>query len=422
MSMKKISFSIPVKGSPLFNFKKKLLAPAVLVGINCLASPVNADLASGTLGLEVVGNLNPACLIGGIYPSCSYGVFDTADAGSFFTMNDNPASAIDGGPVHLRLDGIAQNYNGPVIGSAPGESYAGGNVGPIADWNFFGNLGTNSHAGLVVFNNDTAVDMSTWLVNWGPVPIIDMGGPGGVGTLACTGGIDVNACEQGESFTLDYAAVVPAGDPSGFGGVAYGIHLEGFIRTIGPPPITSSVKITGIVQPTGGFECLDGGVQISAQANVATADVNDIAVIEWALDSTVIGVGASINILVPLGTHGVSVAVTTIESGVLTAAQTVSVVDTKPPVISSSFVTKRGDDDDEKYVTVEYSASDACDSAPVTSATLGIDASSGDILKTNGGDKKLVIRGETVTSMIKLTVDAVDVSGNTSMDSKTLNP
>jgi len=214
--------------------KKRLLTTAVLVGLGSMASNANASLSTGTLGLAVEGNLNPACLYGGTYPSCQFGAFDTVDAGSFFTMDGNPGGAIDGGAVPLMLDGSDQSYNGPVFG--PGNAYAGGNVGPIADWAFFGNTGTNTHAGLTVSGNDTAVDMSNWSVNWGEVPFINMGGPGGVGTLSCTGGVDANACELGESFTLDYSAVVPAGDPSGFGGVAYALHLQGTVVNAVPVP------------------------------------------------------------------------------------------------------------------------------------------------------------------------------------------
>lgn len=219
---------------------KKIITTAILFSIGGFAASANASLSTGTLGLSVEGNLNPNCLYGGTYPGCNYGAFDEADAGSFFTMDGNPGGAIDGGTALLMFDGTAQNYNGPAFG--PGNAYAGGNAGPISDWDFFGNIGTNTHSGLGVSAGDTVVDMSTWEVNWGEVPSINMGGPSGSGTLVCTGGIDANACEAGESFTLDYSAVVPAGDPSGFGGVAYALHLQGTVAVV---PVPAAVWLFG---------------------------------------------------------------------------------------------------------------------------------------------------------------------------------
>ena len=216
--------------------KKKLLTSAVLLSIGGFVSSANADLSNGSLGLQVEGNLNPACLYGGTYPNCDYGAFDTADAGSYFLMDGDPGGAIDGNlDIPLMLDGSAQSFNGTPI--SLGNTYVGDNIGPIATWDFFGALGTNTHAGLIVGGGDTTIDMSTWEVNWGEVAVIDMGGDPdagdtGIAALVCTGGADAT-CEFGDTFTLDYAAHVPVGDPSGFGGVLYELHLQG---TVVPVP------------------------------------------------------------------------------------------------------------------------------------------------------------------------------------------
>lgn len=220
--------------------QKKLLTSAVLLSIGGFASNANADLASGTLGLSIEGNLNPSCLYGGTYPGCTYGAFDTTEAGSYFSMDGNPGGAIDGNQL-LMLDGSAQSYNGNPVGA--GVPYDGSGSHPTLAWDFFGNLGTNVHDGLTVSGGDSTIDMSTWQVVWGEVPSINMGGDAGAGdghraTLSCAGG----SCEAGESFTLDYSAHVPAGDPSGFGGVLYELHLQGTVEAV---PVPAAVWLFG---------------------------------------------------------------------------------------------------------------------------------------------------------------------------------
>ena len=97
--------------------QKNILTTAILVSIGGVATSANADLASGTLGLDVVGNLSPSCSISGTYPNCKYGAFDTTEAGSFFTMDGNPGGAIDGNDgITLMLNGASQDYNGDPIG------------------------------------------------------------------------------------------------------------------------------------------------------------------------------------------------------------------------------------------------------------------------------------------------------------------
>lgn len=105
-------------------------------------------------------------------------------------------------------------------------------------WAFFGNTGmhfTNSAVTDLTGAGATRnLDMSGWRVTWNGIPSINMGG-GATGTLVC----ETDACADGDTYTLDYSAVVPVGDPSGFGGVSYQLHLEGTISipaTVVPVP------------------------------------------------------------------------------------------------------------------------------------------------------------------------------------------
>ncbi|HSH28864.1 MAG TPA: Ig-like domain-containing protein [Thiohalobacter sp.] len=101
-------------------------------------------------------------------------------------------------------------------------------------WGFFGNTGmhqtTSAATVLSASGNSATVDFSGWNVTWNHIASIPMGSgawagnPEGVATITC--GVD---CGHGDTFVLEYSATVPAGDPSGFGGVAYGVHLEGTI-------------------------------------------------------------------------------------------------------------------------------------------------------------------------------------------------
>jgi len=248
--------------------QKKILTSTFLFSICGFSSSTYADLSNGSLGLSIVGNLNPACVIGGTYPSCDFGAFDVNDAESYFLMGGTPAAAVDGQGA-LMLDGSSQSYSTADV--TLGSPYIGDGRSPfIQDWDFFGAIGTNGHNGLIVSVNDSTIDMGTWFVTWNEVPVIDMGGDPdqgdtGVAALVCTGGVDPNACEAGESFTLDYSAHVPIGDPSNFGGTQYDLHLQGTIVSTSDAPIATSDPLLASVAP-------DGTVNIDLASNVTDPD------------------------------------------------------------------------------------------------------------------------------------------------------
>ena len=49
---------------------------------------------------------------------------------------------------------------------------------------------------------------------------------------------------SGDAYSLDYAATVLAGDPSGFGGTQYFLHYEGIV-TVKPVPLPAAVWLLG---------------------------------------------------------------------------------------------------------------------------------------------------------------------------------
>ena len=114
-------------------------------------------------------------------------------------------------------------------------------------WTFFSTTGlhlTTSPANVLSTAGGTAsIDFSGWGISWSGFPVIDMGSGAwganvdGVAHVTCSVG-----CSNGDSYILNYTATVPVGDPSGFGGVHYLLHLEGYVTAI---PIPSAAWLFG---------------------------------------------------------------------------------------------------------------------------------------------------------------------------------
>jgi len=188
--------------------------------------------------------------IGGAYPdTCSYGSGVTS--GSYFTMDTDGDELFS---VHER-NAISMNEGIYVDGSAQpaSGSHSGvpdGSESPSIDnpWSFFANTGMHqSLSPIAIVSNDYSgymtLDFSGWSVNWNGLPsAITLGGDAsqgdtGLAILTC----DVD-CSDGDRYTLAYAAHVPVNDPSGFGTVYYGLHLEGTVSAV---PVPAAVWLFG---------------------------------------------------------------------------------------------------------------------------------------------------------------------------------
>ncbi len=168
-------------------------------------------------------------------------------AGSNFTMEVSPGfhlpTAITG--LNGIVLGTTQTASGSHTG-APG-TVAGENPDIDNPWIFFGNTGmhqTTSPSNVLTASGNTAtIDLSGWNVTWNGIPSIPMGSGAwganadGVADIVC--GVD---CGDGDTYTLTYTATVPVGDPSGFGGVAYGLNLVGTVSAI---PVPAAVWLLG---------------------------------------------------------------------------------------------------------------------------------------------------------------------------------
>lgn len=179
-----------------------------------MASAFNLNITAGT----------HACLAGAAdtWNGCAFGAA-TSTGGSYFQMGGNFANSLSSS-VGLEVGaGTAQTFVGTaptVVPSSPVDpSLVGGNI--TDPWLFFSTTQygvnySNSDITLVGGGGTAAADMSGWRVAWSEVAEINMGeGAPGVFTYDAT------------TWSLDYSAVVPAGDASGFGGTQYDLHLEG---------------------------------------------------------------------------------------------------------------------------------------------------------------------------------------------------
>ena len=151
--------------------------------------------------------------------------------GSWFSMEVQP-----GHPLHTAIAGFNHLQLGVI---QPASSVP---LVPNIDqgWIFFGNIGVHQTTlPVTILSDDGAgnvyLDMTGWDVSWNAIPSIplDSGGdPEGVGILTCYTDLALLAqgdCSTGDQFVLEYTAVVPPGDPSGFGGVPYRLHMEGYV-------------------------------------------------------------------------------------------------------------------------------------------------------------------------------------------------
>ncbi len=175
-------------------------------------------------------------------------------------------TTISSGPDGGISIGVAQDTNGH---ASHGGSPEGGFGGLGKEWLFFSNSGMEFTTNpIIVVNPDVngdggitqTLDFSGWRVTWNSIPAINMGGgiqdcgttgspnpacggPTGTfdnGTQLATIVCSAADCPAGSTFTLTYAAVVPVGDPSNFGGVNYTVNLTGSIVDTTKVPITNN--------------------------------------------------------------------------------------------------------------------------------------------------------------------------------------
>ena len=256
--------------------KTKLLRNAVLVACSIQTAPSLAALADNSTLLFSPGVVS--CVIGSdpnTATGCQYDVTDVTE-GSFFGMDTSGNGTFEGNEKttitannNLTL-GIIQAASGSHAGS-PDNSESPGIDQP---WVYAGNTGMHGTTSpITIISDDGAgtvvLDMSGWSVDWNGNDNIPMGAcqfgdsslwggfstcdqdkdgvddkiNTGEGTLKCYSDNTFSTltdCVDGVFFTLDHTTNVPYGDPSGFGGFFYGVHLEGTLSIPNVPPTAAT--------------------------------------------------------------------------------------------------------------------------------------------------------------------------------------
>lgn len=184
----------------------------------------------GTMSAHAVGLYNETILT--INTGVPVGITDSegftqtdVSPGSWFAMDLNGNAKISG----TEKNALSQGTTGITIGhsyTAPGEI--------TAPFGYFGQTGDNRVFTAITGGTD-GLNMSGWRVIWNGITIDMSAGAWGTGYVNGVANFVWDGTDGG-AYALDYHATVPFGDPTGFGGVKYALHLEGCV--IGTPETT----------------------------------------------------------------------------------------------------------------------------------------------------------------------------------------
>lgn len=223
---------------------KTLLSTAMGMALGMSAMNAHAVAVYATNTLTVTS---------GVYALDANGNPTDVTSGSWFGMDLTPAFSKIQTSEKTAMIGHSP---GIVIGSTQTYGTLYPQTGPIDEWFFGGNQGQDYTTVAVTGSTAAGLNMSGWTVKWGAsdgaavFPPMGTGAwqPGNCGAIGCSGVFtNGNAHFQwdgtyGNTYTLQYTATVPAGDPSGFGGVQYYLYLTGTVTAV---PVPAAVWMFG---------------------------------------------------------------------------------------------------------------------------------------------------------------------------------
>ena len=343
--------------------------------------------------------------------------------GSYFAFEVSPGFYIN--TPTASFEGVIIGQEQPAFGSHTGSP--DGTEEPSIDvpWSFFGNTGmlhtpAGSGGTSVVGDDGNGVftlDFSAIGMTWNGIANVPLGGDPanpddtGLATLICS----TPACTTGNSYVLDFSSHVPQGDPSGFGGVAVKIHLEGTVN-VSPDILDLRIDISG--GKTQECNAENGNVvEITATPTVPTGD--EVASVRWNIDNQFYGEGLVITPFLALGSHNIAASLET-KNGLSTTKTTSAEIrdTTKPDVIAEFILKSTGlpvtEVTDPGLVELNIGATDICDPSPViTYSDLkkndSVSVSDGDIFYARPLGKTNILKFE---ESLSLSVTASDASGN----------
>lgn len=203
-------------------------------------------LTMGGVVQAAVLNMNDLLTINaGVQSYDSYGNALGVTGGSWFALegdNNSRITSTEKSPLYPGSDG------GILIGNlqSPGE---------IDTLSFFYYPGGHYTTVAPTGGTTSGIDFSGWALHWNGLDIAMGDGawnPLNCGSLGspCSFSDGVAAFSwsgvYGDSYSLWYTAMVPVGDPSGFGGVQYMLHLEGVVNAV-PVPAAAWLLCSGLL-------------------------------------------------------------------------------------------------------------------------------------------------------------------------------
>ena len=350
------------------------------------------------------------------YGSVTIGSYYGMDVNSDGVVSSRERIPISPGPS----GGITLGALQPASGSHSGCPDGTESPGPDMPWCFFGITGMHQVTGTpVVANADGTFDFSGWGVTWNGIANIPLGSSpdsdSGLARVSCAN----MPCSPGDVRNLDYNAVVPSNDPSGFGGVRYTLHLA----NISQFQVTSIGRINFNVSGGNIQECNStGGNMVSIQPDYAIPEGDALAGISWSVDNAVVSQSETLQQFMGLGSHRIEVSIITTNGLTGAAATDVLIEDTTAPEVIAAFIDKRrrvevASVSNRAVVNIQAEAVDICDSNPVVSAVVGAPVENGDLVRANKRRGAVILN----TSSLSLSVTASDASDNTGSASAVLN-
>lgn len=222
----------------------------IAVSVYFICSTVHASLATDALlnfysGVPEPSGDSSTQPISGSYIVWDFSSISDIDTNIFITIDQF-------NPIEL---GTIQSASGSHVGLPNGTE----SPGIDNPWSVFGNTGMHETVfPITILSDDNAgnvtLDFGGWWIEWLGVNV-PLGGAEefpedtGIATMTCA-----SSCENGDSYVLDYMAHVPSGNPSGFGGGLYALHLEGNISVI-PIPAAAWLFGSGLLGLIGISRC-----------------------------------------------------------------------------------------------------------------------------------------------------------------------
>jgi len=198
------------------------------------------SLAIGAVGImtamathaATLSNGNQLTITAGVNAYDANGNFTNVSSGSWFAWDMNGNSNIAGIEKHALSMGTTGIITG--VATSAGASHLGApdntDTNAItAPWEFLGNTGSDYTTIGITGSTENGLNMSGWTVTWNGRLINTRGGAWGTGFIDGVGNLTLSGIN--DFYTLDYHATVPLNDPSGFGGLKYALHLEGYCST-----------------------------------------------------------------------------------------------------------------------------------------------------------------------------------------------